>query len=112
MMKNYSHFIKDFFSCFNGEQKDQAVELMDALGEYIHNELEIFRLAIQQPLMQYPLEFRTTLSAICVCRLLSVEAYRAWRLMFRNPLGSRSDNSLLKGRNITVQCSSTITLTE
>ena len=89
MMKNYEWFIKDFFACFSDEYKDQAVELMDEFGEYLHNHLEIFRLSVMQPLMEYPSEFRTLLSAICVCRLLTSQADLVYSSIYYTPMGKK-----------------------
>lgn len=82
MMESYHRFIHDFFNCFGEADKDAVIDLMDTFGGYLHNDLEVFRLSIQAPLMEYPSEFRTRLSAICVCRLLSAHANECYSAMY------------------------------
>ena len=96
MMRSYDHFIKDFFRCFTGHHTDQAVELMDKFGDYLHTDLEIFRLSLQQPLMEYPSSFRRTLSAICVCRLLTSQADLVYSSVYYTPLGKKLINPYLQ----------------
>ena len=96
MMENYHTFIHDFFSTFDNEQTNEAVDMMDNFGEFIHNDLEVFRFSIVQPLMDYPLEFRQTLSAICVCRLLATHADRTWELLFSGAYGEKDINKQLR----------------
>ena len=92
MMDSYDKFIHDFFKPLNEALTDEAVDMMDEFGRFIHNDLEIFRLATIQPLSGYPLEFRKTLSAICVCRLLCAHADRTWTLLFSDPMGKHEVN--------------------
>lgn len=92
MMKAYRMFIKDFFRCFTGEYVDKAVDLMSEFEEYMHNDLEIFRFCVQGPLMEYPEEFRSTLSAICVCRLLCSQADLCYSSMYYDQWGNQLHN--------------------
>lgn len=96
MMQAYDVLIHDFFNTFDKEQVTEAVDMMDNFGEFIHNELEIFRLNVTQPLMDHPLEFRQPFSAICVCRLLATHADRTWELLFSGAYGERDINQHLR----------------
>lgn len=92
MMDAYHHFIHDFFNAFSRDESDEVIELMDAFSEYIHNDLEILRMTVQQPVMAMPHDKRTVFSAIVVCRLLSSHAEFIWSHIYRDTIGRAIPN--------------------
>lgn len=86
MLNLYHRFNVNFFSRFTPEQKDAVIDMMDAISEYIHNELEIFRMQIMGCIMELSDVFRTTCGALCVCKLLISQSRIAWEGMYKSTL--------------------------
>ena len=86
MLKLYHTFNLNFFAGFSEEQKDVVIEMMDAFSEYIHNELEVFRMQIMSCIMDLTGEFRAACGALCVCKLLISQSRIAWEGMYKNTL--------------------------
>lgn len=72
-----------FFSGLTQEQTDAIIDMMDAFGEYIYNEVEIFRLNIISVIMELEDNFRTNCGTLCCCKLMISQAKRAWDNMCR-----------------------------
>lgn len=74
----YKHFISEFFVPFNDDQKFEICELMDGFEEAIHNEVEVFRVAVMDKFMQYDTETRIVLSATLACNVLAQSSQYLW----------------------------------
>jgi hypothetical protein len=78
----YKHYISQEFLPFSDDQKCEICDLMNDFEEYIHNEVEIFRVASMNKFMKYDTDIRITLSAILACNALAQSAqilYKAQR---------------------------------
>lgn len=78
----YKHYINQEFMAFDDDQKCELCDIMDDFEEYIHNEVEMFRVASMSRFMQYDTDIRITLSAILACNALAQSAqilYKAQR---------------------------------
>ena len=87
MMKCYDHLNKDFFRAFNEQEVSIIVDKMDYFDDYLHNDFEIFRMAIMKPLMDYPLEVRETVAGLCLCKFLAIQMDYLYSLMYRDQYG-------------------------
>ena len=86
MLEVYHSFNMNFFSEFTQEEKDAVIDMMDAFSDYIHNELEIFRMQIMGCIMDLSGDFRTACGALCVCKLLISQSRIAWEGMYKSNL--------------------------
>lgn len=77
----YKHFINEFFVPFNDDQKCEICDLMDGFEEAIHNEVEVFRVAVMDKFMQYDTEIRLVLSATLACNVLAQSAEYLWNAL-------------------------------
>ena len=78
----YTYYVTEEFMAFNDDEKSEICDLMDKFDDYIHNKIEMFRVATMSRFMQYDLEIRLTLSAILACNALAQSAqilYKAQR---------------------------------
>lgn len=74
----YKHYINQEFMAFDDDQKCEICDMMDDFEEYIHNEVELFRVASMSRFMQYDTDIRITLSAILGCNVLAQSAEYIW----------------------------------
>lgn len=89
----YEHFIKQELMAFNDDQKLYICEsIMDDFEEFIHNQVEMFRVASMSRFMQYDTEVRLTLSAILSCSILAQSAEYIWNAL----RGRGKDNPYIK----------------
>lgn len=77
----YKHFIKQEFMAFNDDQKCELCDMMDDFESYIHNEVEMFRVASMSRFMQYSTDVRLTLSGILACNILAQSAEYIWNAL-------------------------------
>ena len=70
----YMHFIKEFFRPFDIDQQCELCDMVDEFNDYIHNEIELFRVEVMQRFMKYDADVRLTLSAILACNVLAQSA--------------------------------------
>jgi hypothetical protein len=91
MMNQYHRLNSLFFQELACEQKDAVIDMFDDFGEYIKNELEIFRLSIIGCIMELPDDFRAVCGSLCVSKLMISQAVRAWMGMYRKEF--RGDDS-------------------
>lgn len=77
----YKHFMSGFFMAFNDDQKEEICELMDGFRDYIHDEVEIFRMTVMSKFMQYDIEVRLVLSATLASNVLAQSAEWLWDVM-------------------------------
>lgn len=87
MMKCYDHLNKDFFRAFTFEESLLITEKMNMFDTYLHNDFEIFRMAVMKPLMDYPQETREIISGLCLCKLLAIQIDYLYGLMYRDQHG-------------------------
>lgn len=97
MMECYHRFIHDFFNAFDSDEHDKVIETMDNFGDYIHNDIEMLRIQIQNVVMEMPVEQRTIFSAIGVCRVLSANIKSAWNAIYRRSKAEPIPNSDVSG---------------
>ena len=83
MMNQYHRLNSLFFQDLTCEQKDAIIDMFDDFGEYIKNELEIFRLSIIGCVMELPDDFRAVCGSLCVAKLMASQAVRAYTGMYR-----------------------------
>lgn len=83
MMNQYHRLNSLFFQDLTCEQKDAIIDMFDDFGEYIKNELEIFRLSIIGCIMELPDDFRAVCGALCIAKLMASQAVRAYMGMYR-----------------------------
>ena len=83
MMNQYHRLNSLFFQDLTTEQKDAVIDMFDEFGEYIKNELEIFRLNIIGCVMELPDDFRAVCGSLCVAKLMASQAVRAYMGMYR-----------------------------
>jgi hypothetical protein len=88
----YKHFIKQEFMAFNDDQKCELCDMMDDFESYIHNEVEMFRVASMGRFMQYSTEVRLTLSGILACSILAQSAEYIWNTL----RGRKYENMYIK----------------
>ena len=97
LMNDYHRLNSLFFQELTAEQKDAVIDMFDDFGEYIKNELEIFRLSIIGCIMELPDDFRAVCGSLCVSKLMISQAVRAWMGMYRKEFrGDDSSFHLLK----------------
>ena len=97
LMNDYHRLNSLFFQELTAEQKDAVIDMFDDFGEYIKNELEIFRLSIIGCIMELPDDFRAVCGSLCVAKLMASQAVRAWMSMYRKEFrGDDSSFHLLK----------------
>ena len=97
LMDDYHRLNSLFFQELTAEQKDAVIDMFDDFGEYIKNELEIFRLSIIGCVMELPDDFRAVCGSLCVSKLMISQAVRAWMGMYRKEFrGDDSSFHLLK----------------
>lgn len=77
----YKHFINQEFMAFNDDQKCELCDIMDDFESFIHNEVEMFRVASMSRFMQYSTEVRLTLSGILACNILAQSAEYIWNAL-------------------------------
>lgn len=87
MMKCYDHLNKDFFRAFSFEEGLLITDRMNKFDDYLHNDFEIFRMAVIKPLMNYPQEVREIISGLCLCKLLATQIVYLYNLMYRDQYG-------------------------
>ena len=87
MMKCYDHLNKDFFRAFSFEESLLITERMDKFDDYLHNDFEIFRMAVMKPLMNYPQETREIIAALCLCKFLALQIDFLYNLMYHDQWG-------------------------
>lgn len=97
MMEHYWAFSRSMYRDLTKEQGSLVTDLMDEFGEYIHNELEIFRLSIIGCIMEYEDSYRTTCGALCLAKLLICQANKAWKAMYRKRNGEPTIEHNLQG---------------
>ena len=91
LMDDYHRLNSLFFQELTTEQKDAVIDMFDDFGEYIKNELEIFRLSTIGCIMELPDDFRAVCGSLCVSKLMISQAVRAWMGMYRKQF--RGDDS-------------------
>lgn len=77
----YKHFIAEFFMPFNDDQKCEVCDIMNDFEEYIHNEIERFRVVVMNQFMQYDVDVRLVLSSTLACNVLAQSAQILWKGM-------------------------------
>lgn len=78
----YKHYISQEFLPFSDDQKCEICELMNDFDQYIHNDIERFRVVCMNRFMKYDINTRLTLSSILACNALAQSAqilYKAQR---------------------------------
>lgn len=88
----YLRLTSDFFRCFNADQQGEVVEIMDGLSAHIHNEVELFRVAVMNHFMHIESDTRVTLSAIIACNHLAQSAQILWKWVRRSRRGNMLAN--------------------
>lgn len=83
MMDDYHNFMNLFFQDVDKARHGEVVDMMDAFGEFIHNDLEIFRFNVAGCDMALKEEFRDIGGALCCCKLMACQAMMAWKSMLR-----------------------------
>lgn len=84
LMDSWTHFNQDLLAGFSEDDKSKVTDMIDHFGDYIENEVEIFRLNIIGCIMDLDDKFRTVCGALCVCKLMISQARRAWEGMHRS----------------------------
>ena len=77
----YEHFMKGFFIPFDVDQQCELCELMDGFESAIHNEIEMFRIAVMDKFMKYDTQTRLVLSATLACNVLAQSAEYLWNAL-------------------------------
>lgn len=77
----YKHFMAEFFMPFDDDQMDDICDLMNDFDDYIHNEIEIFRVATMDQFMQYDSMVGLVLSSSLACNILAQYAQILWKVM-------------------------------
>lgn len=97
LINSCRRYTKEMFRSLSQEEIDLAVDFMSEFECEVANDLEIFRLAVQKPIMELPTEMCTTLSALCVCLLLAASAMNGHNSLY-GPTGRKGPGEdLLKG---------------
>lgn len=104
MMNQYHRLNSLFFQELTAEQKDAVIDMFDDFGEYIKNELEIFRLGIIGCIMELPDDFRAVCGSLCVAKLMASQAVRAYTGMYRQEFRAE-DPSWNPLRSVEYNCS-------
>ena len=104
MMSQYHRLNSLFFQDLTQEQTDAIIDMFDDFGEYIKNELEIFRLSIIGCIMELPDDFRAVCGSLCVAKLMASQAVRAYTGMYRKEFRAE-DPSWNPLRGIEYYCS-------
>jgi hypothetical protein len=104
MMNQYHRLNSLFFQELTAEQKDAVIDMFDDFGEYIKNELEIFRLSIIGCIMELPDDFRAVCGLLCVAKLMASQAVRAYTGMYRKEFRAE-DPSWNPLRGVEYNCS-------
>jgi hypothetical protein len=86
LMELYHTFNINFFSRLSQEPTNRIIDMMDSFSEYIHNEMEIFRMQIIGCIMDLSEDYRAACGWICVCKLLISQSVIAWKGMYKNTL--------------------------
>lgn len=84
LMKSWHHFNQDLIAGLDDETKCRVEKMIDDFGDYIYNEVEIFRLNIVGCIMHLDDNFRNLCGALCVCKLMISQARRAWDGMYKS----------------------------
>lgn len=87
MMKCYHRLNHDFFRAFSQEEQDELVEKMDSFDDYLHNDFEVFRMAVMKPIMHYPIEKREVVAGLCIIKLLACQIHYIYSVIYRDSLG-------------------------
>lgn len=93
-LKAYNSFNKDFFSCYNEEQTDYLIDMMDAFAEYIKNHEEIVFVQFTNQFKNEPLERQKVLSASMIINVYCQCAEIIWEAIFRNAYHKENKNIL------------------
>lgn len=104
MMNQYHRLNSLFFQDLTCEQRDAVIDMFDDFGEYIKNELEIFRLNIIGCIMELPDDFRAVCGSLCVAKLMASQAVRAYTGMYRKEFRAE-DPSWNPLRSVEYNCS-------
>ena len=97
MMDCYWHLNKDFFRAFNEQETEMVVNKMDEFDDYIHNDMEFFRMSVMKPLMSYPSEIRELCAGVCVCKLLACHMEYVYGVIYRDPYGRAIKDQYISG---------------
>lgn len=89
-------FSHRFMSVFSEDEQFDVCEIMDSFSDFIHNDVEIFRVSIMRQLMKYDLETRVVLSAIIACNHLLQSAQVIWGYNFQDGRGRRDVNDHIR----------------
>lgn len=84
MMDCWYHFNQDLLVGFKGERREQVETMIDDFGDYIANEVELFRISIVSCIRELDGNFRNLCGALCVCKLMISQARRAWDGMYKS----------------------------
>lgn len=83
MMLAYHRFIHEFFQCFNSDEQTELIDMMDALHDYIINDINIFAVQVQNIVIGMTAELRKTFSAVSISRILSASIRYSWEAIYR-----------------------------
>lgn len=97
MMECYHRLNHDFFKAFSKEEQDELVEKMDSFDEYLHNDFEVFRMAVMKPIMHYPIETREVVAALCIIKMLACHAEYVYSVIYRDGLGRYVPDQNIQG---------------
>lgn len=93
---NYRRFLSKFMCVFSEDELVDLCDIMNDFSDFIHNDVEILRVAIMRQLDKYDLETRKTLSAVIACNHLLQSAQVIWGYNFQDGRGRKDVNDHIR----------------
>ena len=96
--KVYTKFNKEIFSVLSDDARDYLIDKMDDYEEYIHNNIEMLRIALISAFETIGVEENKhqTLSYIIVCNTIIQAANVVWKRTYLDKLGQGKPHPLLE----------------
>lgn len=82
--KNYNEFNRQFFNCFNIEQRDAIIDKMDDFEQYIGNDITIAKVQVMNCINFETLDRQDVLATCMLCSILAQSARIVWGRVYKN----------------------------
>lgn len=93
---NYSLFNRDFFSCFNQEQKDAIIDKMDEYESYLEHHIFIAKIQIMECINFLPMDKQNGVASCLLCNILAQSAQIVWRDIYKNGRMQGKENPYIR----------------
>lgn len=88
----YNDFNRSLFRAWNVVQRDYVCDMMNAIEEYINNDLVILKVSAMNKMSHIPLEMQDVVATCVVCGVLIKYAQYMWGVVFKSAGNGREKN--------------------